>query len=78
MESGVVKIIAKKLRPDVHRTIGITDCGGTDALYSLSSVVVVLTRLFKKVKTLGILLDSEGFTIHGRAESFVGSLRARD
>ncbi len=76
-ESEVVKTIIKKLKFDVKKVVGVTDCEGINTLYSISSVMVVLTKLFKRIKTLGVVLDSEKLTVQERIKSFVDSLRAK-
>lgn len=76
-ESEIVKIIIEKLKPAAEKNNRSCRLRGNRFSNSISSVMILLTRLFKRVKAIGVILDSENFTVEKRIMSFVDSLNAK-
>ncbi|MCS7365130.1 MAG: hypothetical protein NDF54_06830 [archaeon GB-1867-035] len=77
-ETKVIKAIIKKLGIQLHGNVGVTDSEGINQLYNLTYILTLLiSKTFKKVRKLAILLDSEQMAIEERVKSLVDSLKAK-
>jgi len=75
-EAEIFKALFKELRMSIPGEIGVTDAEGIDTLYELSRVMLNLTKIFRKVKKLDVLVDAENMGIEERVKSLVNSLRS--
>ena len=76
-EKLVTKKLVVKLRIDVHRDVGILECGGIPHIYNYASIVSLLVSIAYKVRSIGVIVDGEDMKPQQRAESLVNSIRAR-
>ncbi len=77
-EVKVIKTIIEKLGIKIPKTIGVTECSGINTVYNMTAIITLLLNLFRKVKALGILIDSEQMTVKERVESLINSIKARE
>ena len=77
-EVEVVKKIAEKLRVSLQDfSVGVTDCEGIEVVPQMTSAVLVLARLSRKLKVMVVIIDAEDMNIEDKIRSFADSLRAR-
>jgi len=68
-DAEVFKLLIRKLNMKFNKNIAITDCEGRDKLYEIASVLVTLKRLFRKVKSLAVVVDADSMEYEARFQS---------
>mgnify|MGYP000141379286 CR=1 FL=1 len=76
-EVEVVKKIAEKLRYLCKTSVGVTDCGGIEVVPQMTSAILALARLSRRLKVMVVIIDAEDMNIEDRIRSFADGLRAR-
>ena len=77
-EVEVVKKIAEKLRISLQDfSVGVTDCEGIEVVPQMTSSVLALARLSRRLKVMVVIIDAEDMNIEDRIRSFADGLRAR-
>ena len=77
-EVEVVKKIAEKLRISLQDfSVDVTDCEGIEVVPQMTSAILTLARLSRKLKVMVVIIDAEDMNIEDRIRSFADSLRAR-
>jgi len=76
-DAEIIKLLISKLGFEFVKNIVITDCEGRDKLYEIASIVVLLTRLFRRVRSLAIIIDADNMEFKARLQSFLNSLRSK-
>jgi len=66
-EAEVVKEITKKLGVlSQGFSVGVTDCEGIDVVPRMTSAVLALTKLSRKLKVVVVIIDAEDMDVEGR------------
>jgi len=77
-EAEIVKVIAKKLKLGESLKLGVTDSEGLTNVPKVTSAVVVLVTLARRLKAIGVLVDAENMDSLSRARSIVDSMRSQN
>ncbi len=77
-EVEVVKKIAEKLGISLQDfSVGVTDCEEIEVVSRMTSAVLALARLSRRLKVMVVIIDAEDMNVKDRIRSFVDGLRAR-
>ena len=77
-EVEVVKRIAEKLGVSLQDfSVGVTDCEGIEVVPKMTSAILVLARLSRRLKVMVVIIDAEDMNVEDRVRSFTDSLGAR-
>ena len=77
-EVEVVKKIAEKLGISLQDfSVGVTDCEGIEVVSRMTSSVLALARLSRRLKVMVVIIDAEDMNVKDRIRSFADGLRAR-
>jgi len=76
-EVEVIKASMRKLEIKVPGNVGLSYAEGINQLYKLTKFLIVLLKLLRKVKVIGVLLDSEKMSIEERVKSLRDSLKSK-
>lgn len=76
-EVEIVKEIVRKLGIELGVAMGVTDCEGIDNVPRVVIAIVTLTKLARKLRKIGVIVDAEDLDLESRARNIVNSLRAR-
>ncbi len=52
-----------------------SDCGGKDSLYDINKSISLLARLSRKIRVIGVIVDSESLSVEDRVRSIMDSLK---
>jgi len=76
-DAEVFKLLIHKLNVEFDKNVAITDCEGRDELYEIASILVTLKKLFRKVKSLAVVVDADGMEYEARFQSLLDSLKSK-
>jgi len=77
-ETEVVKRIAEKLGISLREfSVGVTDCEGIEVVPRMTSAVLALAKLSRRLKVMVVVIDAENMDVESRLRSFTNSLKAK-
>jgi len=76
IDKKVVKKIMSISEINTNVKVGIINAGGIDLAYDIATIIASLANIARKLKSIGVLIDAENFTIDERVKSLLNSLRA--
>jgi len=75
-DAEVIKVLCKKLGINLRNT-GITDCGGIKELTRIARYIIAISRVSYRLKTVGVLIDTDKDQPDKRFRDFKNALLAR-
>jgi hypothetical protein len=73
----VVKAVFKKLiSTSGGLVIGFTDCEGVENVEYMAKIIARLVKLFRKLKSIVLIVDADEYSAEARARSVIDSLRS--
>jgi len=76
----VAKSVFRKLASEIESTrvsMGFTNVEGRENIPYIAVVVFALSKLYRKLKSIVVVIDADEFSVEERVKSIIDSLRAR-
>jgi len=77
-EVETVKHVVEKTGLKVNLDVGLADCEGITVVPRIVQAIAALAKIARKIRSIGVLVDSEKQTYYERVNSIINSLRAKN
>jgi hypothetical protein len=75
----IKKILSKFTTEEGGRVhIGFTDCEGRENIPYITTIISTLSKIYRKLRYVVIIIDADEFSVEDRVESIVNSLKSRN
>ncbi len=76
-DAKILKSIIRKIGIECKATIGVSHGGGQPSIDELIEYVIVLSRLSRRLKSIGLVIDSEELTPHEKYLNILSKLKGK-
>ena len=76
-DAEILKAVAEKTGLKTKLTVGVTDCEGVSKVYDMLAVLSLIVVMVRKVKRIGVLIDSNKMKVEERVRSIADSLASK-